>query len=128
MKKSKGPVNRRNFLKGAAVGAAAFVAKPAAAAAQEQRPAPAPSRTVEVDTAETGKHASDFMIDVFKSLGMEYLFAMCAFSVRSRTFIKARSLIHAGSVANRISYVWLQPRSTKRPCYGIDLKLFVPYA
>lgn len=75
MKKS-----RRSFLKGAAAGAAALVANPAAAAAQEQRPAPAPSKPIEVNAPESGKHASDFMIDVFKSLDMEYLFAMCASS------------------------------------------------
>ena len=78
-KRKKSPVNRRNFLKGAAAGAAAFVAKPAIAAPQEQRPAPAPVRAVEADAAD-GKHASDFMVDIFKSLGMEYMFAMCASS------------------------------------------------
>jgi len=81
MKKSqKGPVNRRSFLKGAAAGAAAFVAKPAVAAAQEQRVAAVAAKPVEVNAPESGKHASDFMVDVFKSLGMEYMFAMCASS------------------------------------------------
>src|SRR3954466_12225829 len=83
-KQQKGPVNRRNFLKGAAAGAAAFVAQPAVAAAQQQAPtqvaAAIPARPAEVDTPEGGKHASDFMVDVFKSLGMEYMFAMCASS------------------------------------------------
>src|SRR4051812_45479396 len=83
-KQQKGPVNRRSFLKGAAAGAAAFVAQPAVAAAQQQAPtqvaAAIPARPAEVDTPEGGKHASDFMVDVFKSLGMEYMFAMCASS------------------------------------------------
>src|SRR5262245_46028828 len=79
MKKSqKGPVNRRSFLKGAAAGAAAFVAQPAVAAPQDARPA-APA-AAEVNAAENGKHASDFMVDIFKSLGMEYMFSMCASS------------------------------------------------
>ena len=81
MKKSqKGPVNRRSFLKGAAASAAAFVAKPAVAAAQEERVAAVAAKPVEVNAPESGKHASDFMVDVFKSLGMEYMFAMCASS------------------------------------------------
>ena len=67
-KRQKGPVNRRSFLTGAAAGAAAFVAKPAlpiVEAAQEQpRPAAEP------------RPGSDFMVDVFKSLGFDYLFAM----------------------------------------------------
>jgi acetolactate synthase I/II/III large subunit len=81
MKKSQnGPVNRRNFLKGAAAGAAAFVAKPAVAAAQEQRAAVVAAKPAEGNAAESGKHASDFMVDLFKSLGMEYMFSMCASS------------------------------------------------
>ena len=79
-KSGKSPFNRRNFLKGAAAGAAGFVAKPAAiAAAQEPRPVQVSARTVEVGGGE-GKHASDFMVDIFKSLGIEYMFAMCASS------------------------------------------------
>jgi hypothetical protein len=70
-KSGKSPFNRRNFLKGAAAGAAGFVAKPAAiAAAQEPRPVQVSARTVEVGGGE-GKHASDFMVDIFKSLGIE---------------------------------------------------------
>src|ERR1041385_2543082 len=73
----KGPVNRRSFLTGAAAGAAAFVAKPALPAvgtAQEQaRPAAAPARAEVTAEARPG---SDFMVDVFKSLGFDYLFAM----------------------------------------------------
>src|SRR5262252_8638567 len=82
-KRQTGPVNRRSFLKGAAAGAATFVANPAAAAAPEQRaavPGPSPARPAETDATESGKHASDFMVDVFKSLNMEYMFAMCASS------------------------------------------------
>src|SRR3984957_10155476 len=54
-------VDRRGFLKGAAAGAAALVAKPEAAKAQE--------------AAEVHRPASDFMVDVIKTLGFEYVAA-----------------------------------------------------
>src|SRR2546427_2920817 len=79
MSKSKRSVNRRSFLTGAVSGAPALAAKPAIAAravpAAAQEPGgPAPARTAEV-TAEP-RPGSDFMVDVVKSLGFEYLFAM----------------------------------------------------
>src|SRR5438045_3831861 len=75
MAKSKqGSVNRRGFLKSAAAGAAAFVApRPgtlippsAAAAAEIAPPAQVSSRIIE-------HPAGDFMVDVLKTLGMEYI-------------------------------------------------------
>jgi acetolactate synthase I/II/III large subunit len=69
-KPSKANMERRNFLKsGVLAGAAAMVA-PAAAAAQQ---APAPSSEVEVLT--TDSCGSDYMVDVIKSLGFEYVCA-----------------------------------------------------
>jgi len=81
----KGDVNRRGFLKGAAAGAAAFVAKPATAeaqAAQAARPAtPLPGAALasaetspppRADVYTTDRPGSDFMLDVIKSLGIEY--------------------------------------------------------
>src|SRR5580700_10891789 len=89
-------VDRRGFLKGAAAGAAgaaaALVAKPEAAKAQEaaevHRPAtpnplpgakqtaaetaPPPPR---VDVWTTDRPGSDFMVDVIKTLGFEYVAA-----------------------------------------------------
>src|SRR6266545_1409079 len=84
--------NRRRFLKGAAIGAAALVAKTApAASAEPQPPAAAPTRSVpaspgnvqlSADTAPPPPHessrimehpASDFMVDVLKSLGFEFV-------------------------------------------------------
>jgi thiamine pyrophosphate-dependent acetolactate synthase large subunit-like protein len=82
--RKKDDVSRRGFLKGAAAGAAALVAQPSVASA-----APEPARAaVAVPTeaqlaAETGdlrvassrlveNPASDFMIDVFRTLGFEY--------------------------------------------------------
>ncbi|MBZ5577319.1 MAG: twin-arginine translocation signal domain-containing protein [Acidobacteriia bacterium] len=79
--------NRRSFLKGAAVsGAAALGANPQAARAQESRPARAASApSAAAREAETGAPAAevltadrpgaDFMTDVLKSLGFEYLCA-----------------------------------------------------
>jgi acetolactate synthase I/II/III large subunit len=80
----KAPVGRRNFLKGTVGGAAALVAasRPApaqqgeaghsatAAVVTEERD---PSPSVEVLTAD--HPGSDFMVDVLKGLGFEYLFA-----------------------------------------------------
>src|SRR5262249_28299794 len=86
----KGSVDRRGFLKGAAAGAAAMVAKPPLASAQQSaqnrganatapvpsgaalerdaggREAPAPSEIIE-------HPGSDFMVDVLKTLKLEYL-------------------------------------------------------
>src|SRR5215813_1104884 len=85
------PVDRRNFLKTAAASAALAVTKPGSAGAQEQapparnasapvlgRPAAAPA-TIAVDEARTiEKPGSDFMVDVIKSLGFEYMFGVPA--------------------------------------------------
>jgi acetolactate synthase-1/2/3 large subunit len=65
-------------MKSAATGVAALVTgPPAAAGGQQRQPAPA-APAVEAGGAQ--RHASDFMVDVFKSLNMEYMFAMCASS------------------------------------------------
>jgi len=83
-------VGRRRFLKGAAVGAAALVARPSLAPAQEPQvrpaaPAPPPSAGLvmaetnpppaRVDVYTTDRPGSDFMADVLKSLGFEYVAA-----------------------------------------------------
>src|SRR5215510_14284022 len=90
-KKGKGSVNRRGFLKGAAAGAAALVAKPSIASAelaqtaQAVRPAtPLPGAALvaaetspppRADVYTTDRPGSDFMLDVIKSLGIEYVAA-----------------------------------------------------
>ena len=78
-------VDRRNFLKGAAAGAAALAAGPAAIKAQPAQPSrtvPPPMSPVaetavpsgtEVMTAD--RTGSDYMVDVIKSLGFEYVCA-----------------------------------------------------
>jgi acetolactate synthase-1/2/3 large subunit len=90
--KNTSSVGRRRFLKGAAAGAAALVARhaPVAAGAQEPaaaRPAPSASTAAAQLRADTEpppggvsprlveKPASDFMVDVIKSLGIEYVAA-----------------------------------------------------
>ena len=89
MPKSKNPVGRRNFLKGAAAGAAALVANPAGMKAQEATPKGAPTALPSarlaaaesspppprVDVYTTDRPGSDFMVDVIKSLGFEYVCA-----------------------------------------------------
>ena len=96
-KLKKNAVNRRGFLKGAAVGAAALAANPSIGSAQQaqvSRPAVAvPSATalaaetgtvslaVEVLTSE--RPGSDFMVDVIKSLGFEYIAANPGSSFRA---------------------------------------------
>src|SRR5262249_37832139 len=78
---SQARMDRRGFIRSAATaGVAALVTPVAANAAPETQGAPAapaasvPASNVEVATAK--KYASDFMVDVFKSLNIEYMFAM----------------------------------------------------
>ena len=88
--KTKGPVGRRGFLKGAAAGAAALVGGPVGLKAQEQQAqkgaatalpgarlaaaesSPPPAR---VDVYTTDRPGSDLMVDVIKELGFEYVLA-----------------------------------------------------
>ena len=79
-------VDRRGFLKGAAVGAAALVATPAAQQVQESTPPRAgtavpPNAQLSADTGQTPPRvsariiehpASDFMVDVIRTLGFDY--------------------------------------------------------
>ena len=82
----KTPVNRRSFLKGAAAGAAVLATGSAAAAGPQQlaarRTIPPPMSPeaeaaipAHVEVLTTERSGSDFMVDVIKSLGFEYLFA-----------------------------------------------------
>src|SRR6266566_3515269 len=94
----KGSVNRRGFLKGAAAGAAALVAKPSAAApqpAQARTTAPTPLPGAALVAAETSpppprtdvyttdRPGADFMLDAIKSLGIEYVAANPGSSFRA---------------------------------------------
>ena len=95
-------VDRRNFLKSASAGAAALVAGSAAVEAQDpsatpQQVAAAPQRSVtplmtkdaeaampsELQVLENQRPGSDFMVDVIKSLGFEYVCANPGSSFRS---------------------------------------------
>lgn len=85
----KASCDRRNFLKGAATGAATLLAKPPAAEAQqtqaERKTAPPPSpRQIALETAAppprvdaytTDRPGADFMVDVLKSLKFDYICA-----------------------------------------------------
>lgn len=73
-KTKKVPAGRRAFLKMAAGGAAALVAKPSLAAAQSggaPRFVDEPQGEIQLQTTE--RTGSDFMVDVIKSLGFEYI-------------------------------------------------------
>jgi len=84
-KSKKNSVDRRDFLKGAAVGAAALIANPGAPAVQPteaRRIGPPPmspkaeeSAPTRVDLLTADRTGSDFMVDVIKSLGIEYICA-----------------------------------------------------
>jgi thiamine pyrophosphate-dependent acetolactate synthase large subunit-like protein len=88
-KSKKISVDRRGFLKGAAAGAAALVVKPEPAKAQEaaevHRPAtplPGAKQTAaettpppRIDVYTTDRPGSDYMVDVIKTLGFEYVAA-----------------------------------------------------
>src|SRR5438270_4426884 len=84
-KPEKAAVDRRNFLKTAAVGAAALAAPPGTLAAQqaEMRRSIPPSMSPEAESGTPSnaevltadRTGSDFMVDVIKSLGFEYVCA-----------------------------------------------------
>jgi thiamine pyrophosphate-dependent acetolactate synthase large subunit-like protein len=93
-KEKSGSVDRRNFLKTAAASAAMAVsAKPAAEAIAAPKPAraqanatapiltrpePAPARLVVDEAPIVQRPGSDFMVDVIKSVGFEYIFGVPA--------------------------------------------------
>src|SRR5579871_6233130 len=69
MGKSKDRKSRRGFLTGAAAGAAGLIARPPIAMAQQSNAA----GKVEVSTSSAPpRPGADFMMDVIKSLGIEY--------------------------------------------------------
>src|ERR1700676_3042808 len=83
-KSKKNEIDRRKFLKGAAAGAAALAAIPAAANAQQAEvsragtaqpmPKELEAETPAVlDVLTENRSGSDFMVDVIKSLGIEYV-------------------------------------------------------
>jgi thiamine pyrophosphate-dependent acetolactate synthase large subunit-like protein len=83
-KPRKTEVDRRNFLKSAAAGAAALAAVPGTVAAQPAEPrriVPHMSAEAEIGTPSSAevltadRTGSDFMVDVIKSLGFEYVCA-----------------------------------------------------
>ncbi len=69
-------VNRRAFIAGAATGAAVVLAQQASVASAQETVKPIVEPSVQANT----RPASDYMVDIFKSFGMEYMFSMCASS------------------------------------------------
>jgi acetolactate synthase-1/2/3 large subunit len=105
--------SRRGFLKGAAAGAAALAAQPVAqnvAQAQQAQPsrarAPIPSAgqveaekitpPARIEALTTDRPGSDFMVDVIKSLGIEYVCANPGSSFRS---LQESLINHGGNSA-----------------------------
>src|SRR6202167_5711082 len=77
MAKQKKNVDRRGFLRGAAtgaaIGAAGSIAKPPIALPQQSQAAQKPeAATSPVEVSPNTRCGADFMVDVFKSLGIEY--------------------------------------------------------
>ena len=92
MAKTNHPLGRRGFLKTAAAGAAALVTTPAAGAPVDSRsnletPGPQDPRTSgpppRADVCTTDRPGADFMVDVIKSLGFEYVAANPGSSFRA---------------------------------------------
>jgi acetolactate synthase I/II/III large subunit len=89
--KSQSQLTRRGLIRGAALAGAAAATAPLPAAAQAQPAGPArttspprPDETYTVNGSPITQttSGSDFMLDVFKSLGFEYLAATCASSFK----------------------------------------------
>ena len=71
-KKREESIGRRSFLKGAAGGGAALVAS-APLAGGQSGPGPTAAEPREGDATPGGRPGSDFMVDVLKPLGFEYM-------------------------------------------------------
>ncbi len=91
---SKNPLNRRGFLTGAAAGVAGLAAKTPVLMAQQATLKPETHSPVEVTSNQ--RPGSDFMADVFKSLGIEY----CAANPGSSFRGLQESLINYGGNKN----------------------------
>src|SRR5438270_589617 len=138
-KPEKAAVDRRNFLKTAAVGAAALAAPPGTLAAQqaEMRRSIPPSMSPEAESGTPSnaevltadRTGSDFMVDVIKSLGFEYVCAngsgfhqvgRCAEFADALCRIRCTSVQDcddAADIARRISRGWRvagEPNSCRR--------------
>ena len=86
MSKSKSSLARRGFLKGATAGAAAIVAQTSVAMAQQVGATVAAAPAANPPAAEVSSNqrpGADFMLDVIKSLGIEYIAANPGSSFRS---------------------------------------------
>jgi thiamine pyrophosphate-dependent acetolactate synthase large subunit-like protein len=78
-KASKNPLGRRSFLRSAAAGAAALVANPKISAAP---PVVEESAPTHVEVSRPGRPGSDFMVDVLKTLDLDYICSNPSSSIR----------------------------------------------
>ncbi len=76
---SKQKVDRRGFLRGAAAGAASMAAQVAVAQTPNVAAKPVAETGATVEVTGNERPGSDFMIDVIKSLGIEYCAANTGF-------------------------------------------------
>ena len=118
--KSENPVNRRGFLSGAAAGVTALAVKPPVALAQQAALKPEAHAGIEVSS--NPKPGSDFMVDVFKSLGIEYIAANPGSSFRgcrnpSLTTVATRSRNGSPAAMRMPRSRWLMatPKSKASP-------------
>src|SRR5678809_618073 len=123
--KKNGSVDRRDFLKSAAVTGAALVGSAAGADAQTvPAPAAAPAGpatapiapreadpSLEADIVTTDRPGGDFMVDVLKSLNIEYVAANPGSSFRG---IHESIINYGGNTAPAVSYTHLRAHETGR--------------
>src|ERR1700732_2893090 len=123
-KAKRNSVDRRDFLKSAAVGAATLMASPAAPAVEPteaRRPGPPPmspeaevGAPTRVDVLTADRTGSDFMVDVIKSLGIEYVCANPGSSFRALH----ESVINYGGNRNPESYPACHEESAVAMAHG----------
>src|ERR1700685_4328281 len=113
-KSKKISVDRRGFLKGAAAGAAGLVARPPLAMAQQAVTSAAKPEPISSDISSPDRAGSDFMLDVIKSLGIEYCAANPGTSFRGLH----ESLITYGGNSNPEFLTCLHEESSAAMAHG----------
>ncbi len=111
-------VDRRGFLKGAAtgaaVGAAGLIAKPPIALAQQATQKPDPDTKSTAEVTDNVRVGADFMMDIFKSIGFEYMAANPGTSFRGLH----ESLINYGGNKNPEFLTCLHEESSVAMAHG----------
>ncbi|MGH9680912.1 MAG: thiamine pyrophosphate-binding protein, partial [Candidatus Acidiferrales bacterium] len=109
-------VDRRDFLKNAAIASAASLLVPAAASAapSEKTEPPDASEASNVDVMTTDRPGADFMLDVLKSLGFEYICATPGSSYRGLY----ESIVNHGGNQNPKWTLCTHEESAVAMCHG----------